>query len=162
MTVGFDKNLRIFDKNLKIICSKQFNNIITRIQPIGDDFFALALSKELRINKITHEDAYDIKHILTLKGHTERIWDVSSFNTRIIGSCSEQGTKIWDLYKQRCEFTLRQEVNPSCMKFMRSSSMLAIGYYNHQVKIYSIANMKASRSYSMSGTPLVASQQNRN
>lgn len=31
MTVGFDKNLRIFDKNLKIICAKEFNNIITRI-----------------------------------------------------------------------------------------------------------------------------------
>lgn len=70
MTVGFDKTLRIFDKNIKLICSKEFNNIITRIEPIGDNFFAIAISKQLHINKITHEEAYDPKHVLTLKGHT--------------------------------------------------------------------------------------------
>jgi hypothetical protein len=36
---------------------------------------------------------------MILKGHTSRIWDLSHFNTRIIGSSSEEGIKIWDLYK---------------------------------------------------------------
>ena len=42
---------------------------------------------------------------MKLLGHKERINDISSFNTRIIGSSSHEGTKIWDLYKEKCEYT---------------------------------------------------------
>lgn len=31
MTVGFDKFLRVFDKNLRIVYSKEYNNILTKI-----------------------------------------------------------------------------------------------------------------------------------
>lgn len=36
---------------------------------------------------------------MKLLGHQERIIDIGSYNTRIIGSASHEGTKIWDLYK---------------------------------------------------------------
>ena len=48
--------------------------------------------------KISQEDGFDAKNILVLKGHKERIWDISVFNTRVIGSCSEEGCKkYWDM-----------------------------------------------------------------
>lgn len=36
---------------------------------------------------------------MRLKGHTERINDMHFLNTRILGSSSSEGVKIWDLYK---------------------------------------------------------------
>lgn len=36
---------------------------------------------------------------MKLKGHNERINDLHSLNTRILGSSSAEGVKIWDLYK---------------------------------------------------------------
>lgn len=70
MTVGFDKFLRVFDKNLRIVYSKEYNNILTKIQKIGDDVFAIGVSKQLHINRISYEEGYDPKNILILKGHT--------------------------------------------------------------------------------------------
>lgn len=40
--------------------------------------------------------------------------------------------------------------------------MLAIGYHNHSLKIYSIATIKPSRSYQLPGVPLYMAQENRN
>lgn len=45
---------------------------------------------------------------------------------------------------------------------MSAASMLAVGYHTHSIKIYSIATMKPSRSYELSGVPLFLSQENRN
>jgi hypothetical protein len=44
---------------------------------------------------------------MRLSGHGERIIDLHCLNTRILGSCSPEGVKIWDLYRERCEYTLR-------------------------------------------------------
>lgn len=43
--LGFDKILRVFDKNLCIITSKEYGNVLTRIEPIGDSIFAIGVSK---------------------------------------------------------------------------------------------------------------------
>lgn len=89
LMVGYDKMLRVFDKSLKMVAVKEFGNVITRVEPIGQGVFALGVSKELQIVGISADDGYEAKRILVLKGHTERIWDISAFNTRIVGSCSE-------------------------------------------------------------------------
>ncbi len=36
---------------------------------------------------------------MTLRGHSERINDLCELNSRILGSGSAEGIKIWDLYK---------------------------------------------------------------
>jgi hypothetical protein len=63
--------------------------------------FAIAQSKELLIEKITQPKRghFENNNIMRLLGHQERITDVAPYNTRIIGSASGEGTKIWDLYK---------------------------------------------------------------
>lgn len=91
--------LRIFDKQLNLINQKEFGNILTRIENIGGDMYAVGVSKELVVVKVGQDDGYEVKNVLSLKGHKERIWDISAFNTRVVASCSEEGTKIWDLYK---------------------------------------------------------------
>lgn len=45
VTLGFDKMLRIFDKNLKLVCAHEFPNVLTRIEPIGDSVYAIGVSK---------------------------------------------------------------------------------------------------------------------
>ena len=39
---------------------------------------------------------------MQLRGHTQKINDISSLNSRIIGSSSSEGVKLWDLYKEKC------------------------------------------------------------
>ena len=73
-----------------------------------------------------------------LRGHTEKVTDISSLNTRIIGSSSSEGVKIWDLYKERCEYTLKDEANPTVINFLPASNTLTVAYNSHFLKLYSI------------------------
>jgi len=84
---------------------------------------------------------------MKLLGHQERIVDIGSYNTRIIGSASHEGTKIWDLYKEKCEFTFKETYNPSALIFLPKINNLAIGYNNHITKLYSIEKLKNIRKY---------------
>jgi hypothetical protein len=45
VTIGFDKTLRVFDKNLKLIRNHEFTNVLTRIEPISESIFAIGVSK---------------------------------------------------------------------------------------------------------------------
>lgn len=45
ITIGFDKVLRVFDKELKIVHSKEYSNILTKIEPMGDNIYAIGVSK---------------------------------------------------------------------------------------------------------------------
>lgn len=75
---------------------------MTRIHQIGDDVYACAHSKELLIENIRYDQSLHVENIMRLRGHTERINDLHSLNTRIIASSSPEGVKLWDLYKEKC------------------------------------------------------------
>lgn len=75
---------------------------------------------------------------MRLRGHNERINDMHFLNSRILGSSSVEGIKLWDLYKEKCEYTLKTESGPTALHFMPASSALAVGLDSHEVRLYSI------------------------
>lgn len=88
---------------------------------------------------------------MRLPGHGERVCDLHALNTRILGSCSSEGVKVWDLYRERCEYTLREEATPCALRFLPASAALAVGFDSHHLKIYSTESMRASRKYELPG-----------
>lgn len=64
--------------------------------------------------------------------------DLHSLNSRVLGSASTEGVKLWDLYKEKCEYTLKEESSPTAMRFLGNSGNLAVAYDNHQLKIYAV------------------------
>jgi hypothetical protein len=85
----------------------------------------------LVIEKISAESSYNPETLLQLKGSTERINDIHAFNTRIIGTSSDEGSKIWDLYKEKCEYTIRDRANPTCFRFLQANRNIVAGYNSH-------------------------------
>ena len=45
ITVSYDKMFRVFDKKLNILAEHEFVNILTRIEPIATDIYAVGVSK---------------------------------------------------------------------------------------------------------------------
>jgi hypothetical protein len=49
LSTSYDKKLRIFDRSLNLKGELEYSNILTKVQGIGEDVYALALSKEILI-----------------------------------------------------------------------------------------------------------------
>lgn len=95
---------------------------------------------------------------MKLSGHTERILDMHALNTRILASSSSEGLKIWDLYHERCEYTLREESSPTAIRFLPENNSILVGYANHVLKVYSTESMKISKKFHLSGVPTIIDQ----
>mgnify|MGYP003392856511 CR=1 FL=1 len=81
----------------------EYTNILTKIHGIADDVYAIGHSKELIIENIRYEkQELKVENIMRLRGHAEKINDIHSLNSRIVGSSSQEGVKLWDLYKEKC------------------------------------------------------------
>lgn len=65
---------------------------------------------------------------------------------------------MWDLYKEKCEYTLKDEANPTTICFLPASNTLAVGYNSHQLKLYSVETMKLIKQYPLKGVPLLLDQ----
>lgn len=95
---------------------------------------------------------------MRLTGHTERITDLHALNTRIIASGSLEAVKIWDLYHEKCEYTLKEDAGPSAIRFLGGDGGMAVGYNSHQLKVYSTETMRVSKKYGLSGVITVIDQ----
>lgn len=132
---------------------------MTKIKEIADNVYAIGQSKELVIENIRMEKReLKVENIMKLRGHTEKINDIHSLNSRIVGSSSQEGVKLWDLYKEKCEYTLKEEANPSVIRFLPASNTLVVGYNSHQLKLYSVETMKLIKQYTLRGVPLLLDQ----
>lgn len=49
LTSSYDKKLRLFDRSLTLRGEVEYPNIITKLQQIGEDIYAIGMSKELLI-----------------------------------------------------------------------------------------------------------------
>lgn len=98
--VSYDKTLKVMDEKLSVVGEEEYGNVLTKIKCLGDDVFAMGQSKEIVVESIRWEKSrLQTENILKLRGHTEKIGDLGRLNSRILGSSSSEGVKIWDLYK---------------------------------------------------------------
>jgi WD40 repeat protein len=148
MSVSYDKSLKIVDDKLELRAEKEYSNILTKVHTIADNVYAIGQSKEILIENIKFEKGeLGVENIMRLRGHTEKINDINCLNSRIIGSSSSEGVKLWDLYKERCEYTLKDDANPTCINFIPATNTIVVGYNNHFVKLFSIETMKMIKKY---------------
>ena len=46
--------------------------------------------------------------------------------------------KIWDLYKEKCEYNLKESASPTAIRFLPNLNTLVVGYNNHLIKLFSV------------------------
>jgi WD40 repeat protein len=155
ITTSYDKTIRILDQRLELKAEREYSNILTKICPISDDVYAIGQSKELLIEDFKFDrQGLKVESLMKLRGHAEKINDIGCLNSRIVGSSSSEGVKIWDLYKEKCEYTLKDDANPTAIDFIPEANMLIVAYNSHFVKLYSIETMKLIKKYELKGVPL--------
>jgi hypothetical protein len=49
---------------------------------------------------------------MKFRGHDSKIVSIDNLNTRIVGSCSSDSVKIWDLYKENEQYSVREKDGP--------------------------------------------------
>lgn len=84
---------------------------------------------------------------MKLRGHEGKIVAVDKLNTRIVGSCSSEGLKIWDLYKEKEQYSLRKAEGLSDLKFVPFSKRLTLGGLDWSYKYYDVETMKLLKTY---------------
>ena len=65
---------------------------------------------------------------------------------------------MWDLYHERCEYTLREEASPTAIRFLPSSNAIAAGYNSHRLKIYSTESMRPIKKFDLPGVITIVDQ----
>lgn len=159
ITTSYDKKIRIVDERFELRAEHEYTNILTKIHGIADDVYAIGHSKELIIENIRYEEKeLKVENIMRLRGHAEKINDIHSLNSRIVGSSSQEGVKLWDLYKEKCEYTLKDDANPTVIRFIPANSTLVVGYNSHHLKLYSVETLQLIKQYTLKGVPLLIDQ----
>jgi WD40 repeat protein len=117
----------------------------------------VAVSRELHILNVTNDSHLDAKTLLKLRGHEGKILAIDKLNTRIVGSCSSQDLKIWDLYKEKEQYSLHKSEGLTDLKFIPGEKRLALGALDWSYKFYDVESMKMLKAYKLRGIPLTSS-----
>lgn len=98
---------------------------------------------------VSNDEHLEVKTLMKLRGHEGKIVAVDKLNTRIVGSCSAEGLKIWDLYKEKEQYSLRKNEGLAELKFVPGPKRLALGGLDWSYKFYDVESMKTLKTYKL-------------